>query len=767
MNVRRTSLLCALALVAVVAPGARAARAPGRVDLSAAKAMLRAAGVTAPSLTPDQQKKYKDCSSVDYTDSPDGTALDVASYTTAYDCIDPDGWLFAIDTVDAWDRTDLDFVDIYVDTDLNALTGCDGFDYFVYGYWEADVDDLLGGVFRSTSCADADVELVASAAILHPDPRSLGLLFDNYAIGSPGEFAWYGDISAVSEQDLEEFPKTGSHLETGFLDTCTPQSQPSGYVTQSPKSTLIAPALTAAGATDVATHAYGLVTFAGAASLADVVTAIDPQAVVEPNHLRPWSAVPNDTAYALQWNLAAVKAEQAWDLTHGSLAVTVAVVDSGIDSAHPQLAGKLVAGYDATAGTGLAPGNTDEAGHGTAVAGVVAARTNDAEGLAGLGWDTRVMPVKAGDADGASNAATIEGIRWAADHGAQVINLSLGSCVASQLEQDAVDYADSKGVVVVAAAGNSGPGASPDYPAAYPSVLAVGATGVDGTIARYSNTGAYVDLVAPGGSGDGIDEHSIRVLRPNGGETVIDGTSFSSPHVAAAAALLYARKATITPAEARSILTSTAADRGAVGRDDVYGAGLLDVGRAVAATGSSGPAPTLSAPATATAGVLITVGGTAAPGAAVELWGVTAPNGTITRVNTPTVTADANGTWTKTIRPLRNVNLQARVGSAVSGTRFIAVKTDVTQSVAPLAGCVVQVSGRVFEPKPGRTVFIRAVDAAGRTVSLGTGTVQGDGRFLLRKTYACGQRLSVYTVIEGDAVNRPGATGTQPITTRR
>ena len=178
------------------------------------------------------------------------------------------------------------------------------------------------------------------------------------------------------------------------------------------------------------------------------------------------------------------------------------------------------------------------------------------------------------------------------------------------------------------------------------------------------------------------------------------------------------------------------------------------------------PAPTLEAPAIATAGVLVTVSGFAAPGSQVELWGVTAPNATITRVNTPTVTADSSGRWAKQIRPLRNVNLQARVGSAASATRFIAVKTAVRQSVAPLAGCVVQVSGAVFEPKPGRTVFMRAVEA-GRAVALGTGTVQADGRFLLRKPYACGRTLAVYTVIEGDAVNRPGATGTQAVVTRR
>ncbi len=176
-------------------------------------------------------------------------------------------------------------------------------------------------------------------------------------------------------------------------------------------------------------------------------------------------------------------------------------------------------------------------------------------------------------------------------------------------------------------------------------------------------------------------------------------------------------------------------------------------------------APTLTAPTTAVAGVLIAVSGTAAPGALVELFGVTAPNGTLRKVND--TTADSAGQWVRTIRPLRNVNLQARVGSAFSSTRFIAVSTAVRQSVAALAGCIVQDSGAVFEPKPGATVFIRALTSSGATVSLGTGTVQSDGRFLLRRPYACGQTLRVYTVIQGDNVNRPGATGTQTITTRR
>ncbi len=199
------------------------------------------------------------------------------------------------------------------------------------------------------------------------------------------------------------------------------------------------------------------------------------------------------------------------------------------------------------------------------------------------------------------------------------------------------------------------------------------------------------------------------------------------------------------------------------------GTGCASGGGPPSASPSSAPtsAPTLEAPATATAGVEVTVSGTGRPGDTVELWGVTAPSGTITRVNTPTVIVDAGGQWSKSIRPLRNVNLQARVGDLRSATRFIAVSTAVRQSVAALTGCVVQVSGAVFEPKPGAAVYVRALTSSGSTVALGTGVVQQDGRFLLRKSYGCGQTLRVYTVIEGDNVNRPGASGVIAVTTRR
>lgn len=185
------------------------------------------------------------------------------------------------------------------------------------------------------------------------------------------------------------------------------------------------------------------------------------------------------------------------------------------------------------------------------------------------------------------------------------------------------------------------------------------------------------------------------------------------------------------------------------------------------ATALPAPAPTLSAPATAVAGVVTRVSGTARPGATVELWGVTAPAATLTRIATAAVTADQNGSWATTIRPLRNVNLQAREGDLRSTTRYIAVATALTQSVSALSGCVVQISGRSFEPKPGATVFVRARTLSGSTVELGRALVVLDGRYLLRRVYPCGQSLTVYSVVAGDAVNRPGASIVSQVQTRR
>ena len=346
-----------------------------------------------------------------------------------------------------------------------------------------------------------------------------------------------------------------------------------------------ADALRAAGLTAIRSIGGGVVRFTGdrlAASLA--LAGAGHAGSVAPDDTGEYADVPNDPGYPSQWGLRAVKAPAAWDRTHGSPEALVAVVDSGVDATHPDLAGKLVAGWDATIGAPLPPGNTDSSGHGTAVTGVVAAATGNGGGLAALGWDSRVVMVKDGEAL-PSRSATVAGIRWAADHGARVINVSSSYTSPDPNEAQAVAYAQARGAVVVAAAGDAGTSGTPLYPAAVEGVVAVGATGFDGTRAGYSTVASFVDLVAPGGTGDGEPSHEIHVLAPGGGTRFRSGTSYSAPLVSAAVALVLGARPATTAAQAASLVVAAAADRGAPGPDPEYGVGLLDADAALAAAG--------------------------------------------------------------------------------------------------------------------------------------------------------------------------------------
>jgi subtilisin family serine protease len=241
--------------------------------------------------------------------------------------------------------------------------------------------------------------------------------------------------------------------------------------------------------------------------------------------------------------------------------------------------------------------NSDNVGHGTATAGVIGAATDNGINVASLGWNTKVMPIKLGDNPTVS--AEIAGLQYAADNHVPIVNLSVGGPCPVAAEAAAVSAAQSKGVLIVASAGNDAlRGDRPSYPAAYPGVLAVGATGFDGTRAAYSNVGTYVDLVAPGGSSDGVPTHNMLLLAPGGGVRTAAGTSFSAPLVSAAAALVRAVDPSITPANIASLLMSTATDLGPPGRDSSYGMGLLNVDAAVVQAAT--PPPTTAPPTTAT-----------------------------------------------------------------------------------------------------------------------------------------------------------------------
>jgi serine protease len=291
---------------------------------------------------------------------------------------------------------------------------------------------------------------------------------------------------------------------------------------------------------------------------------------------------PNDPKFTEQWHMTRAGAERAWDYACGA-GVTVAVVDTGIacyDEAGfmkgTDLQGTTcVGGYNFVAKNEIA---ADDQGHGTHVAGTIAQTTNNGVGVAGLAHCAKLMPVKVLSKGGWGTMADVaEGIRWAADHGAQVINLSLGSSSRSKVVENAVTHAYKKGVVVVAAAGNSGK--SVGFPAAYPGAIAVSATDKNDAIAWFSSRGPEVAIGAPG---VGVTQQTICEAGKNKCEQwgVFNGTSMASPHVAAAAALLVGQGIT-DPDAVRATLQATATPKE---DKELFGAGILEAGRATMRT---------------------------------------------------------------------------------------------------------------------------------------------------------------------------------------
>ncbi|MEX0657980.1 MAG: S8 family serine peptidase [Egibacteraceae bacterium] len=284
-----------------------------------------------------------------------------------------------------------------------------------------------------------------------------------------------------------------------------------------------------------------------------------------------------DPERAEQWALDRLQAETAWTSTHADGQV-VAIVDSGVDADHPDLQDLVIDGFDALdVGTlgkvdPLTPCSGTCRGHGTHVAGVVAALVGNDIGIAGLARGASIMPVRVLDPAGFGDSSDVaEGIMFAADHGADVINLSLGSIEPSQLVEFAVAYATRHGALVVAAAGNHGRYSPDIHPAVDPWTLAVGATDRDDTVASFSGQGTWIDLVAPG-----VDILSTRPVSAPALYSMDSGTSMATPHVAAAAALVRRRHPSLSPTGVAAHLRATATDLSPGGRDRTSGDGLVD-----------------------------------------------------------------------------------------------------------------------------------------------------------------------------------------------
>lgn len=321
--------------------------------------------------------------------------------------------------------------------------------------------------------------------------------------------------------------------------------------------------------------------------------------------------VPDDPFYGRQWHFPFVGAEAAWDRERGSRSVVIAVVDTGVAYRDYTKGTTQFARVEDLAGTHFVPGYDfidddafplDRHGHGTHVCGTIAQTTNNSVGCAGLAHGCAIMPIRVLDERGVGSTSTIAaGVKWAAEHGASVINLSLGAAAVGPLDRQAFDDAAAAGVVLVAAAGNSNQERL-DYPARWDNVIAVGAVRYDKTRAPYSNYGDGLDVVAPGGDLD-VDQNGDsqpdgvyqNTHYPSSGDSLMDrdkyyyveGTSQACPHVAATAALLLSKGLGGSPRyqAVLDVLKDTAEDLGAAGYDNHYGWGLVKADSALASLG--------------------------------------------------------------------------------------------------------------------------------------------------------------------------------------
>ncbi len=300
---------------------------------------------------------------------------------------------------------------------------------------------------------------------------------------------------------------------------------------------------------------------------------------VENNNFIEPMLMPNDPSFTSEWHLTKISAPQAWDISRGSAGVTIAILDSGVDPTHPDLAGKLVGGYNFMAN------NTDTHdvyGHGTKVAGSAAAIDNNGIGVAGVAWESPIMPLVVADSTGyATWSALASATTWAADRGVRVMNMSFASTSGSSTLQNAINYAWNKGALIFASAGNYST-STPYFPASGQNVIAVSATTSTDSLASWSNYGNWVTMSAPG--------DSILTTTNGGGYGTVSGTSFSSPIAAAVAALVIGTNPSLTNVQVAQILKDNADDLGTASFDPYFGYGRVNAYKSVVAASAATPA---------------------------------------------------------------------------------------------------------------------------------------------------------------------------------